>query len=154
MFKHDAPKKSASLFDQWDSTNFSKYLKLHFFGKGGEIDRMMQRTVGTSYLKGRGYVIHQWISVLNEINNLYFDNDQIITLEEINQKVAEINSHLMEDCLITTDEEVVNHEISLFPLFCISSFNSSSNPSRAFRCLSVSVTSALTLATSSPIEFS
>ena len=112
MFKHDAPQKAASLLEDWDVSNFSDYLKLHFFSRTCNIDRLIQRTLGTSTILARAYVVHQWLSVLKKINVLH-ENDTVPDLEDLNGKIKIINDKLIEQAMRTTNEQVVKHEHSV-----------------------------------------
>ena len=58
-------------------------LTLHFVGTEDELDKLATNALGSNAISARGFVIHQWLSVLQQVSVRCKDDPSVPPLESL-----------------------------------------------------------------------
>ena len=108
MFEHDAPLATAYVFSN-SLEALDCQIKLHFIGPREEMDNLMRNTVGTSIVRGRPFVLYQYLAVLRLLHPAYW-KDSLPSLRELQDKVDAAERHLLSTAMRTDSKTVVGAE--------------------------------------------
>ena len=112
IFDHDCPQVVKKLLTP-ESINGD--VQLQFVCHEGEYDRLVAKAIGSANVKGRAFVIYQWLAVLKHINKWYKHDKLVPHLEmsyfhEFKHLIDECNNDLIHGAIRTdkTVERVAN----------------------------------------------
>jgi len=103
-FNDDSAKVVSNLLSQ-DSINGD--VSLQFVGPKGEYDSLAKKVLGSANVKGRAWVIYQWLKVLQQVNLHYLHDDELPDFEEVKARLKTANETLVEEATCINDENLV-----------------------------------------------
>ena len=109
LFPHDAPTVAKNIL--CDLKDIPDLIRLFCIGSEGKTDNMMNRMYQTSAIAGRGYVIHQWLTVLGKINILYNHGiSDVPDITQLERYVSQVNQTVREQACQVNDADKVMFE--------------------------------------------
>ena len=103
-FNHDSPCVVADLLSR-DGINGD--VSLQFVGPEGEFDSLVKKVQMSANVKGRAWVIYQWLKVLQEVNCHYQYDDKLPEFDEVKAILSDANEALVSDAAFVNDESVL-----------------------------------------------
>ena len=106
VFDHDSPKVCANLLTQ---DSIKQDILIHFLGPEGQHDTLLQKTrsIKTSHLFARAYVVYQWMSVLKKVNPLYKDEPEIPQFNQFSEMLGGTIDKMISEAENTIEDEAV-----------------------------------------------
>ena len=83
-FNHDSPRVVSDLLSR-DGINGD--VSLQFVGPEGEYDALAVKVMGSANVKGRAWVVYQWLRVLQEVNCHYQYDDDLPEYDEVKSRM-------------------------------------------------------------------
>ena len=119
LFGHDAPVVATELLNT--AKKFAQTLQIICVGPEGTTDALLQHALGTSTLRARAYVIHQWLAVSQRLNMLFRADEELLTIEKFEEYAHELNDEIQQqakhfhDHSLLTKEAAIGSDISKVP---------------------------------------
>eukprot|EP00957_Ditylum_brightwellii_P059215 4494298-Ditylum_brightwellii.AAC.1 len=106
MFEDDSPIVAGKILDP---ARMKDLLHIDFVGPDKRsINFLMKKTLGSSGIKARAYVIYQWLTVLSLTHQYYDELDYLNEIEypEVQQVLEEANQDLINSAATSTTEVI------------------------------------------------
>ena len=120
LFEHDAPTQSclSLILNRTQAAKkpeetLAERITIQFIGEDGEIDHLVKRTLGSSMVTARAYVLHQWLQVLQAVNPLYSNDPPLPSFDKMSSIIKETNRIAIENADIITDDETIRFEATI-----------------------------------------
>ena len=88
----------------------SGMITLQFIAPEEQIDELIRQTLQTNLVKGRAFVVYQWLLVLQQINPLYANDPRLPPLHILDEVISAANEAIMKDADRITDQQSLNLE--------------------------------------------
>jgi hypothetical protein len=106
IFSHDASERyMEAAIDLIDQDRLQSSLSILFVGPKGEMDWLIAKTKGSCTVLGRAFVIIQWLLLLQQTNQHYFNIPELIS-DPSKWQEMDVLMHRANDFIIETAEQV------------------------------------------------
>ena len=103
-YDHDSPRVVEDLLSE-EGINDS--IDIQFVGPEGQYDQLARKTLGSSQVSARPFVVYQWLQVLRQVNEHYARDNELPPFDDVVKLVDKCNETLVKDAVMTSNEKVI-----------------------------------------------